>query len=380
MKESTTSVGRSIKVGVITDQTGPLSFLGIANANVAKMVINDINAKGGLLGRQIDLYLEDSATTDSVAQAKATKLVEQDRVDVIFGGIYSSTRQAIKGPAVVKGKKLYIYPEQYEGQECDPLIFCTGPVPAQQVEPLIPWLTQQTGAKKFYLPSADYIWPHTLNKKVREVVTANGGAIVGEEYFPLDRMDYRETIDQITSSGAEVVFNTIVPPGLTPFLEQLYNSGFSKRGGCLVCTYFDENMLNMVPAAHVEGLYSCLDYYQGVSDPFSKELLGQYDKLYPGDAKFTAGSASSGLYRGLKFWEAAVKEAGSLDQEAVIEALDHAKIADGPGGPAEMVPGQHHVRMNMYIAQAQSGSFKVVKNLGVIDPNEETVLRRDSAA
>ena len=141
---------------------------------------------GGLLGRQIELHLEDSETTDSVAEAKATKLVQQDQVDVIFGGIYSSTRQAIKGPAVVDGKKLYIYPEQYEGQECDPLIFCTGPVPAQQVEPLIPWLMQQTGAKKFYLPSADYIWPHVMNKKVREVVTANGGAIVGEEYFPLD--------------------------------------------------------------------------------------------------------------------------------------------------------------------------------------------------
>src|SRR5213079_1341756 len=81
-------------------------------------------------------------------------------------------------------KKLYIYPEQYEGQECDPLIFCTGPVPAQQVEPLIPWLMQQTGAKSFYLPSADYIWPHTMNEKVRQVATANGGAIVGEEYFP----------------------------------------------------------------------------------------------------------------------------------------------------------------------------------------------------
>jgi len=379
MKEST-SVGRSIKVGVITDQTGPLSFLGIANANVAKMVINDINAKGGLLGRQIDLYLEDSATTDSVAEAKATKLVEQDRVDVIFGGIYSSTRQAIKGPAVVNGKKLYIYPEQYEGQECDPLIFCTGPVPAQQVEPFIPWLMQQTGAKKFYLPSADYIWPHMMNKKVREVVTANGGAIVGEEYFPLDHTDYSKTVDKITSSGAEVVFNTIVPPGLTPFLEQLYDAGFSKRGGHIVCTYFDENMLNLVPAAHVEGLYSCLDYYQSVSDPFSKELLNQYDKLYPGDAKFTAGSACSGLYRGLKFWEAAVKEAGSLEQEEVIKALDHAKIAEGPGGPAEMVPGQHHVRMNMYIAQAKNGNFKIVKSLGVIDPNEDTVLRRDSAA
>src|SRR6266404_116972 len=194
----------SIKVGVVTDQTGALSFMGIANANVAKMVINDINAKGGLLGRKIDLCLEDSATTDSIAEAKATKLVQQDKVDVIFGGIYSSTRQAIKGPAVVKGKKLYIYPEQYEGQECDPLIFCTGPVPAQQLEPLIPWLMQQTGAKKFYLPSADYIWPHIMNKKVRQLVTAEGGSIVGEEYYTLDHMEYGETVGRIMSSGAEV--------------------------------------------------------------------------------------------------------------------------------------------------------------------------------
>jgi ABC-type branched-subunit amino acid transport system substrate-binding protein len=364
---------RRIKVGVITDQTGALSFMGIANANVAKMVIDDINAKGGLLGRPIDLCLEDSETTDSVAEGKATKLVQQDHVDVIFGGIYSSTRQAIKGPAVVEGKKLYIYPEQYEGQECDPLIFCTGPVPAQQVEPLIPWLMQQTGAKKFYLPSADYIWPHTLNSKVREVVTANGGAIVGEEYFPLDHTDYAETVDKITTSGAEVVFNTIVPPGLTPFLDLLYDSGFATRGGSLVCTYFDENFLNLVPAAHVEGLYSCLDYYQSISDPFSQELTREYDKRYQGNAKFTAGSACSGMYRGLKLWEAAVKEAGSLEQEDVIKALDHATIHEGPGGPAEMVPGQHHVRMNMYIAQARNGHFKVVKNLGIIDPKEQEI-------
>src|SRR5919197_1086785 len=194
--------------------------MGIANANVAKMVIDDIDAKGGLLGRQIDLYLEDSATTDSVAAAKATKLVQQHQVDVIFGGIYSSTRQAIKGPAVVDGKKLYIYPEQYEGQECDPLIFCTGPVPAQQVESMIPWLMQQTGAKNFYLPSADYIWPHVMNARVREVVTANGGAGVGEEYFPLDHADYQATVERITSTGANVVFNTTVPPGVAPFLEQ----------------------------------------------------------------------------------------------------------------------------------------------------------------
>src|SRR5207245_5133699 len=133
---------------------------------------------GGLPGRRLELCLEDSATDDDVAAAKAAKLVEQDQVDVVFGGIYSSTRQAIKGPVVVEGKTLYIYPEQYEGQESDPLIFCTGPVPAQQVDTLVPWLMERTGARTFYLPSADYVWPHVMNERVHEVVTARGGSIV----------------------------------------------------------------------------------------------------------------------------------------------------------------------------------------------------------
>jgi branched-chain amino acid transport system substrate-binding protein len=362
-----------IKVGLIADQTGPLSFVGLANSNVARMVVDDLNAQGGLLGRQLELHVEDSATDDDVAAVKARKLVEVDQVDVVFGGIYSSTRQAIKGPVVVEGKTLYIYPEQYEGQESDPLVFCTGPGPSQQVDPFIPWLMERTGARTFYLPSADYIWPHVLNARVRDVVTANGGSIVGEEYHPLDHTDYEATVERIAASGADAVFNTIVPPGVTPFFEQLHDSGFTSRGGQLICTYFDENFLNMVPAAHVEGLYSCLDYYQAVDDTFSRELLTRYDAAYPGDAKFTGGSACSGLYRGLRLWAGAVTEAGSLTQEDVIAALDHAQIAEGPGGPAAMVPGQHHARLNMYIARALDGRFEIVENLGLIDPQERGV-------
>jgi branched-chain amino acid transport system substrate-binding protein len=370
MAASRTPGEEPIKVGVLADQTGPLSVIGLANANVARMVVGDINAKGGLLGRRLELHLEDIASDDTVAEAKARKLVQHDRVDVILGGIYSSTRQAIKGPAVVEGRTLYIYPEQYEGQESDPLIFCTGPVPAQQVDPFIPWLMRETGAKRFYLPSADYIWPHVMNARVRDVVTAHGGTIVGEEYFPLDHADYRATVARIAESGADVVFNTTVPPGVAPFLEQLHDSGF---GGHLVCTYFEENLLDMLPAAHVEGLYSCLDYYHAVGDPFSRKLLAQYDALYPGEAKFSGGSGSSGLYRGLRLWAAAVAEAGSLTQEEVIAALDHARIAEGPGGPAVMVPGQHHVRMSMYIGQARGGRFEIVEELGAIDPQERLV-------
>src|SRR5690349_10382610 len=270
-----TDSDRSARVGLVTDQTGALSFMGIANANVARMVVDDINGAGGLLGRPVELFVEDSATDDEVAEARAAKLVERAGVDVVIGGIYSSTRQAIKRPVVDDAGTLYLYPEQYEGQECHPLIFCTGPVPAQQVE----------------------------------------------EFFPMDHLDYRAVVADIMATGADVVFNTIVPPGLTPFLDELYRAGFQQRGGTVVCTYFDENFLNLVPAEQVEGLYGCLDYYREVSEPFSRDLLARYNTLFPGSAQFTAGSACTGLYRGMKLWEAAVREAGTLDQDAVIAAL-----------------------------------------------------------
>ena len=360
-----------IKVGMIAELTGALSFMGVANANVATMTIEDINGRGGLLGRRIQLLIEDGATTDSVAAAAAAKLVQYDKVDVLLGGIFSSTRQAIKGPAVEQGQTLYIYPEQYEGQEYHPLLFCTGPTPAQQVEPLVPWLMRETGATKVYLPSADYIWPHVLNQRAREVVEANGGTIVGEEYFPLDYTDYRATVNRIMSSGAEIVFNTTVPPGVASLLAQLHDASFTKRGGRIITTYFDENMLGALPHEHTTGLYSCLDYYQSVAEPFSTRLLARYNERFPGAPQFTGGSACSGLYRGIKFWEAAVKEAGSLRQADVVRALDHARIAEGPGGPAQMVPGQHHVRMNMYIGRAKGGAFEIVESLGAINPKEQ---------
>jgi branched-chain amino acid transport system substrate-binding protein len=344
--------------------------MGGAQANAATLVVDEINASGGVLGRRLELILEDSATDDAQAAAKAAKLVQDDHVDVLLGGIFSSTRQAIKGPAVEEGQTLYIYPEQYEGQEHHPLLFCTGAVPAQQVEPLIPWVMQGAGARTFYLPSADYIWPRVMNRKLHEVASANGGEVLGEEYHPVDHADWAETVERINSSGAQVVFNTTVPPGCLSFLEALCASGFTERGGRIITTYWDENLASAVPPEHIEGLYGCIDYYQTVDDPISRQLLDRYNARFPAGPQFSAGSGCTGIYRGLKLWEAAVAEAGSLDQAAVVAALDHAKIAEGPGGPAEMVPGQHHVRMNIYIAQVRNGTLNVVESLGAIEPSE----------
>jgi len=361
-----------IKVGIATDLTGAIGFAGNANANVAKMVTKDINDAGGVLGRPIELHVEDTASNESMAVANVRKLIQRDKVDVVLGGITSSMRNAIKDVIVTRGKTLYIYPQLYEGKECTPYLFCTGPTPAQQCDEFIPWL-MKNGGRRFALPSANYVWPHVLNAYARQVIEKNGGEVIFEEYYPLDQVEYSATVNKIMTNNVDVVFNTVIPPGVGPFFKQLYEAGFSKRGGRLSCVYYDENTLNINAPYEMEGLASCLDYFRAVdaSDPFSAKLQAEYETEFPGSILFTAGSAATGMYRGLRLWEAAVKEAGKLDRDSVAAALDHAKIAEGPGGPAEMVPGKRHCKMRMYTALAKSGKYDIVaRSDGLVDPKE----------
>jgi len=361
-----------IKVGIATDLTGAIGYAGNANANIAKLVVKDINDAGGVLGRPLELHIEDTASNESVAVANVRKLIQRDKVDVVLGGITSSMRNAIKDVIVTRGKTLYIYPQLYEGKECTPYLFCTGPTPAQQCDEFIPWLIKN-GGRRFALPSANYVWPHVLNAYARQVIEKNGGEVIFEEYYPLDQIEYSATVNKIMTNNVDVVFNTVIPPGVGPFFKQLYEAGFGKRGGRLSCVYYDENTLNINAPYEMEGLASCLDYFRAVdaSEPFSAKLQAEYEKEFPGNILFCAGSAATGMYRGLKLWQAAVKEAGKLDRDSVAAALDHAKIAEGPGGPAEMVPGKRHCKMQMYTAVAKNGKYEIVaRSNGLVDPKE----------
>ena len=362
-----------IKVGIATDLTGPIGFAGNANANIAKLAVDQINADGGVLGRPIELYVEDTASNESIAVGNVRKLVQRHRVDVVLGGITSSMRNAIKDIIVGRGRTLYIYPQLYEGRECTPYIFCTGPTPAQQCDDLIPWLIAN-GGKRFALPSANYVWPHILNEYARKSIEDNGGEVIFEEYYPLDQVEYSATVARIMNEKVDVVFNTVIPPGVGPFIKQLNEAGFQARGGRLSCVYYDENTVNLNATHEWEGLASCLDYFRAIArageDPFSAELAQMYDERFPGNVLFTAGSAATGMYRGVKLWEVAVNEAGSVDRDDVAAALDHAKIANGPGGPAEMVPGTWHCEMNMYIAVAKNGQYEIVSRAKQVHPKE----------
>jgi branched-chain amino acid transport system substrate-binding protein len=336
------------------------------------MLVKEINAAGGVLGRPLELYIEDTASNESVAVPNVRKLIQRDHVDVVLGGITSSMRNAIKDTIVKRGKTLYIYPQLYEGKECEKYIYCTGPTPAQQCDELIPWLIQN-GGKRFAFPSANYIWPHVLNAYARNVVQAHGGEVVFEEYYPLDQVEYSATVNKIMGEKVDVVFNTVIPPGVGPFFKQLYEAGFSKRGGRLSCVYYDENTLNINAPYEIEGLASCLDYFRAVDafDPVSAKIQAEYDKEFPGKILLAAGSAATGMYRGIKLWAAAVTTAKSLDRDHVADALDHAKVEEAPGGPSEIVPGTRHAKMRMYIAVAKDGNYDIVwKSQGLQDPKE----------
>jgi branched-chain amino acid transport system substrate-binding protein len=360
-----------IKMGIATDITGAIAPSGNANWQTAQFTVKQINDAGGIMGRPVELILEDTASDPGVAVGNVRRLIQQHEVDVVLGGITSAMREAIKNPIVRRGKTLYIYPQLYEGQECTEHLYCTGPTPAQQCAKLLPYLIEQ-GNKRFAMPSANYRWPQLLNKWARKVIEENGGEVVFEEYYPLDQLEYSATVAKIMNENVDHVFNTVIPPGLQAFTKQLYEAGFHSKGGTLSCVYYDENSVNYVAPRELEGVYSCLDFFHTVQDPFSQKLVADYNKMFP-DTKylFTAGSASTGMYRGIKLYEQAViKTNGELARDAVSSAIDSAAIEQGPGGPAKMVPGTGHAAMNMYIAQSKGGKWDIISKADMVAPDE----------
>ncbi len=361
-----------IKMGIATDITGAIAPGGNSNWQTAQFAVKQINDAGGILGRPVELILEDTASDPGTAVGNVRRLIQQAQVDVVLGGITSAMREAIKNPIVRRGKTLYIYPQLYEGQECTPHLYCTGPTPFQQCGALLPYLIKEKGMKRFAMPSANYIWPQLLNKWARRVIEENGGEVVMEEYFPLDQLEYSATVARIMSDGVDHVFNTVIPPGLQAFTKQLYEAGYHDKGGTLSCVYYDENSVNYVAPRELEGVYSCVDMFHTVDDPFTHELIAGYNKMWPDTPYlFTAGTAATGMYRGIKFYEAAVIETnGDLSRDATSAAIDHAMIEQGPGGGARMVPGSGHCEMNMYIAQSRSGVWNIIQADQAVDPKE----------
>ncbi len=175
--------GETIKVGILHSLSGTMAISETSVVDAEKLAIEEINAAGGVLGKQIEAVVEDGASDWPTFTEKATKLIDQDKVVTVFGCWTSASRQAVLPVFEAKNHMLW-YPVQYEGQECSRNIFYTGAAPNQQIEPAVTWLLENKG-KKFFLVGSDYVFPRTANTIIKEQLKAKGGETVGEDYLPL---------------------------------------------------------------------------------------------------------------------------------------------------------------------------------------------------
>jgi ABC-type branched-subunit amino acid transport system substrate-binding protein len=369
LKPSWASAAGPIRIGIAADISGALSTFGNTHWQASQFAVKQINDAGGILNRPIELYLEDTVSDPGKSVGNVNRMLSRHDFDMVMGGGLSSTREALKVPVIKRAKKLYIYPQHYEGGDCTEHLYSTGATVAHQLSFLIPYLVKN-GAKRFALPGANYQWPQSTNKLARKVIEQSGGEVVFEEYYPLDQVEYSATVAKIMAEKVDHVFNTVIPPGIQPFMKQLYEAGFTKNGGTQSVLYFDENAGNSVPEHVLEGVYNAIDFFHTVDDPYSQQLLKQYNEMFPKSPYlFTAGVSATGSYRGIKYFEQAViKTNGDLSFEALTEAYSTASLDKGPGGASKMNPDTHSPTLNIYLARAGGGKWNILDKKEAVPP------------
>lgn len=354
-----------IRIGVLTDMTGDFGVVGKANKAVADFTVDEINQEGGVLGRTVEIVLADSATDPAVGATVARRLVERDKVAMVFGGVASSMREAVKGIIAERGKTLYMYPTAYEGGACNDSVWCVGAVPNQQVDPLLEAVLDTPG-KTVFLVGSDYVFPHTVIERAAKKISELGGTVVGEEYIPLDATEATTVVTQILNSKADVLFDVTVYPVQISMIKSVVEGGF--KGVIASPTYDELTMADLGPAG--TGLVTVQDCFQTVPDAFTQTKIAEYSEKYP-DQPFAAALGSSAWYRGLKLWAAAVEKAGSLDLDKVNAAMDDIHLDDLIGGPAGFVPGTKHCALPMYSARFDAqGQAEIFDSNPAVEPLE----------
>lgn len=356
-----------IKIGVLTDVTGAFGVVGKSNQQTAEFTIKEINAAGGVLGRQLQMVLVDSATDPAIGATVARQLVEKDKVAMVIGTVASNMREAVKGIIATTGKTILVIPTSYEGGDCTENMWVVGSVPNQQVDPTVEYALGK-GAKTFYLCGADYLYPRNMLARVRAKVEEGGGTIVGEDYLPLAATDASPLVTKALAAKADAIFDVTVLPTSVQFTQGIVGGGFT---GLHLTTLYDEG-INGLFGADVAGIICAQDFFMGGKhDDFTTKKLAEYKTAYP-DGIFASTFNSPAWYRGIYMWKAAVEKAGSLELAKVNAAFDSASLKDCIGGPAAMKPGSRHCTLQMQLGEMQAdASVKVLADLGVLDPQDQ---------
>ncbi len=333
------SSGDTIKLGFLNSLTGGMAISEQTVSNVLHMAADEINADGGILGKQIEYIQEDGATDWPTFAEKTEKLLTQDCVAAIFGGWTSSSRKAVK-PVVEEHNGLFFYPVQYEGLESSPNIYYTGATTNQQIIPALDYLAAQ-GVKTLFLAGSDYVFPRTANAIIKLYAAELGIEIVGEEYVPLDKDDWTTQVAKIVAADPDYVFNTINGSSNVGFVKAYYDAGLTPETTPIISVSIAEEE---APAMghEVTGNYASWNYFQSMDTPNNPAFIERW-KAYPGSSGVTSDPMEA-AYISLYLYKALVEAAGSFDVDAInAAALENEITVDAPEGVVTLDGENHHI-------------------------------------
>jgi urea transport system substrate-binding protein len=338
-----------IKVGVLHSLSGTMSISETSVKDATLLAIDEINASGGVMGRQIEPIVEDGASDWPTFAEKAKKLIQQDDVDVVFGGWTSASRKAML-PVFESLNGMLWYPVQYEGLEASPNIFYTGATTNQQIVPAVDYLLENKG-KKFFLLGSDYVFPRTANKIIKMQLEAKGGELAGEEYTPLGHVEYNTVINKIRASGADVVFNTLNGDSNVAFFKQLKDAGITSADITTLSVSVAEEEVRGIGADNMTGHLVAWNYFQTTETPANEKFVMAYKEKY-GQDRVTDDPIEAG-YFGVYLWKQAVEKAGSTDV-AAVKAAAKGMSFDAPGGMVTINGENQHVAKTVRIGAVRT--------------------------
>ena len=353
---ASSSDGDTIKVGILHSMSGTMAISEVSVKDAELMAIEEINAKGGVLGKKIEPVVEDGASDPAVFAEKAKKLIQQDKVATVFGCWTSASRKAVL-PVFESLHGLLWYPVQYEGMESSPNIFYTGAAPNQQIVPAVEWLLQNKG-KKVFLIGSDYVFPRTANKIIKAELEAKGGELVGEEYTPMGHTDYSTIINKIKETKPDIVFNTLNGDSNVAFFKQLKDAGISSKDLTTCSVSVAEEEVRGIGADNMAGHLVSWNYYQTTDTPENALFVKNYKAKY-GEDRVTDDPIEAG-YNAVYLWAAAVEKAGTTDVEKVKEAAKDLEFK-APEGTVKISGENQHLWKTVRIGEVQpDGSIKEI--------------------
>jgi len=366
----------NIKVGIISPLTGAWTVYGKAHISGFELAADEINAAGGVLGRQLELVVGDSKTEPRIVVEQANRLIRQEKVDFLAGTFSSAERNAA-GPVVKSADKILLYPTFYEGQEkeyypgvCNKNIFMFGPEPTQQVWPHLDYIMKKYG-KKFFMIGSDYAWPRVTNLVTKRKLDELGGEVVGEVYIPFGTPQYESVLRDIRKSGADVIFHSLTGSDTVNFRQQFAAAGMKED--FTLWTVDDEEVVTTGLGPEVSGGdYVSFDYFMSIKHPNNAPFLERFKKKFGADALMnTVGVA---MYNAAHMAAMAIEKAGKVDTDSLRDALGGIEFADAPQGPVKMRALDHQLVLPSYLMRVRNDwtsvndMFEEVQSFEAVEP------------